>query len=402
VPTSIYFDFLDLDSSYSKMDVIPNETWLSYFLEIDNNTLRIDGRYDPFGILSYFSILNLTDVSGHLLGPFEGERLFSMVNIVEGAVPNYVGIAENEIYEYGVYSTEEAIDLGITDALNGVKGRKLSIEYVDGEYTDLNRTCVLTDNFIMDSQDNWVEEEESFNLIPLGLHYILRNMSKNPYGFGASLSYFVAKDTNWYDYINEIQQLLEESGSHYNLSAFHNGYSISILFYDGIMNQSFRYTPNGVLNVSIVTYNGTEVYSQRLNDFDYLIEPDVDIPIVVINTPIVGNTFGESPPNISITITEDHLDSVWYNLKSSQSETLNMTFTGTVDQNIWDGFQNGNITITVYANDTSGNLGLAQVQIVKYIPEDSGPSGIPGPELWVILLMIIIGIISTLRIQRKR
>ncbi|TFF63406.1 MAG: hypothetical protein EU521_01880, partial [Promethearchaeota archaeon] len=123
-PTNIYCDFMDLGDKYSVLPMVANDTWVSYFIELNSTLLRIDGRYNHLGILSYFSINNISTTSSFLMSLFEGEALFSMVNIVEGTIPDYVGVEENQYYEYGVYYSEEKaneLGLGIIGANNYTK-----------------------------------------------------------------------------------------------------------------------------------------------------------------------------------------------------------------------------------------------------------------------------------------
>jgi hypothetical protein len=294
---------MDLDDKYSILDMLANDTWLSYFIEINSTLLRIDGRYNHLGILSYFAINNVSTDSSFLISLFEGEALFSMVNIVEGTIPDYVGIEENQTYEYGVYYFEENANefgIGIMGANNYTKRRKLTIEYVDGENPHLNSSCVLTDNFYMDLQDNWHQEKENYNLIPQGVHYLLRNLSKNPYSFSYLSSYFVSKDTNWDNFGEVFQQLFGIEERSFNFSTFENGYSISIPQNGGNLVQNFTYTANGVLNISIVSFNGTEIYSQRLDDFRlYHIECKLSSVIVI---EMFGGIFPKLTPAIGVFI----------------------------------------------------------------------------------------------------
>ena len=92
-------------------------------------------------------------------------------------------------------------------------------------------------------------------------------------------------------------------------------------------------------------------------------------PIITITSPVSGAEFGNIAPTFTITITDDHLDSIWYSLDGGLT-TFPTTTSGTIDQSIWAALAEGTITITFYANDTLGNLSFEEVEIVKSLPSD--------------------------------
>ncbi len=55
--------------------------------------------------------------------------------------------------------------------------------------------------------------------------------------------------------------------------------------------------------------------------------------------------------------------------------TDNYTWNGEVDQFVWDYMENGTVIIRIFANDSLGNIGMAEVIVRKDIEEPSPPDG---------------------------
>jgi len=96
-----------------------------------------------------------------------------------------------------------------------------------------------------------------------------------------------------------------------------------------------------------------------------LIYKDINIPQITINTPLENEFFGSIAPNFDISIIESNLHSRWYTLDGGLTNITFIGLTGTINQTEWNKFGEGAITITFYANDTTGNIGHADVTINK-------------------------------------
>ena len=96
-----------------------------------------------------------------------------------------------------------------------------------------------------------------------------------------------------------------------------------------------------------------------------LIYKDINIPQITINSPLVNKFFGSMAPNFDITIIEPNLDSTWYTIDDGITNITFSGLTGTIDQTKWSNSGEGAITITFYANDTTGIIGRADVNIYK-------------------------------------
>ena len=96
---------------------------------------------------------------------------------------------------------------------------------------------------------------------------------------------------------------------------------------------------------------------------------DEVIPVIDILSPPQNEEFGKNAPSFEISIIEIDLDSTWYTIDDSVNNYTFSGLTGTIDQNAWNDSPEGNITIEFYAKDTSGNIGYADIVVVKNIEE---------------------------------
>ncbi|NVM34928.1 MAG: hypothetical protein HWN81_04985 [Candidatus Lokiarchaeota archaeon] len=98
-----------------------------------------------------------------------------------------------------------------------------------------------------------------------------------------------------------------------------------------------------------------------------IIEKDTQAPIINIISPTSGQTFSSTAPDFNISITDDHLDKMWYTVDAGLT---NFTFNanGAINQTAWDVLSQGTITLRFYANDTLGHISSEDVSITKDLP----------------------------------
>jgi Tol biopolymer transport system component len=121
-------------------------------------------------------------------------------------------------------------------------------------------------------------------------------------------------------------------------------------------------------------------YSPNGNCLSYLRRPEGSTPPypyeliikslllqIAINSPTPNQIFGVEAPAFDITITGSNIDSTWYSFDDGVTKIFFNGLTGTIDQSEWDKIGHGTTKITFYANDTNGNIGQAEVTIVKDI-----------------------------------
>jgi len=105
--------------------------------------------------------------------------------------------------------------------------------------------------------------------------------------------------------------------------------------------------------------------SIRLTLYKDTVEPEIDIIL-----PQPNDFYGDISPDFGISITELNLNQTWYMLYNQTWNSLNYLFnefTGKINQEAWEEFWNGTVTIRFYANDTAGNVKYKDITIQKNI-----------------------------------
>jgi len=148
---------------------------------------------------------------------------------------------------------------------------------------------------------------------------------------------------------------------------------------DGGLN-NYTFTANGTINLTAWTtsLDGSVTISFYANDTlghvgsagVNLIKDTID-PIITINSPNPGETFGNTAPSFNVTVTDTNLDSVWL-VFEGVTVNLNTPIVGTIDDTVWLALPGGTYTITFYANDTVGHETSEAITITKSIPSNAG------------------------------
>ncbi|MFX0003403.1 MAG: hypothetical protein ACFE9J_07960 [Candidatus Hermodarchaeota archaeon] len=130
----------------------------------------------------------------------------------------------------------------------------------------------------------------------------------------------------------------------------------------GIIEQSvWEQMGNGT--VMIIIYANDSLGNIGINSV--LVQRDVIAPIIIINYPDPYDVFGESAPDFDIIFNDKNLDEVWFQLKNESVTTQNYTWTGILEQSIWDEVGNGTVTFFFYANDSMSNFRSTEIIIIK-------------------------------------
>ena len=101
---------------------------------------------------------------------------------------------------------------------------------------------------------------------------------------------------------------------------------------------------------------------------DVQILKDTINPVITIHSPLDEDVFGRKAPKFNISIFEKNLESIWYTLENISGIFLFTELTDNINQDEWNTLPQGNITITFYAQDGTGNIGIESVTVVKKIP----------------------------------
>jgi hypothetical protein len=119
---------------------------------------------------------------------------------------------------------------------------------------------------------------------------------------------------------------------------------------------------------------------------------DIKAPTIIINSPQSNDLFGENSPSVSLNVQDANLEEVWYQLSNGTVITNNYTWTGSINQTVWNQVGNGIVTIRFYANDTFNHLGFAEVTVRKNIinpiitienPQENELFGIIAPNFTI-------------------
>ncbi|MCJ7648258.1 MAG: hypothetical protein MUP85_06570, partial [Candidatus Lokiarchaeota archaeon] len=138
-------------------------------------------------------------------------------------------------------------------------------------------------------------------------------------------------------------------------------------------------SPNdGIVDVPYTHIGGSA------GSIDYLPIAEDGAPVIVINSPDLGDVFGVTAPSFDVTITDVYLVSMWYTLDGGLH---NYTFTenGVINQSAWSQLPEGSVIITFYAKDILGNESFESVIVTKSIIE-------PGMIITIIVVSIVSGV----------
>jgi len=100
------------------------------------------------------------------------------------------------------------------------------------------------------------------------------------------------------------------------------------------------------------------------------VEKDISAPVITIIFPLPDSVFDLIAPNYNISIDELNLDTIWYTLDGGTTNYSITDLTGTFNQLAWEALSEGSVTIRFCANDTTGNIGFTDVEVIIEIPED--------------------------------
>ncbi len=113
----------------------------------------------------------------------------------------------------------------------------------------------------------------------------------------------------------------------------------------------------------------------RISYKNVTVRKDIFNPIITINEPIENELFGIISPSaeyFNITFEDpSNIDYKWYMLSNETYNTYDHTWNGYIEQLFWGEIFNGTIKITIFANDSAGNIGFAEISVEKdiHVPE---------------------------------
>ena len=398
-PVNMYLSYSNLDESfYSIQPYMP-----SYYPP----SLRISydvGEYFGHGSAFYSVDGYLTDIKFKLSSMMGPEiTIFQLTHFNTGEKPSNVIIKPGNEFNYDIFNYSENCPPGYS-SMGTFKKANITVDYVSGDDYYLNRTIVLSNYSLMDTMGTWYTNyslQDAFYIPVCELMYIYQDAEDYFDTISSSLAGFpfmVTTDMNWTVFVAMYQTFIPY-GYNVNITAFSNGYKISQASSNYFMEMIFNFTSYGVLDSFSWLNNGEKFYLIQLNYSS--IEAETIDPIIIINSPLQDEVFGDTAPTFNLTISGANLDSIWYTLDNGLTNITITTLIGTIDETKWNALPNGQVTIRFYANDTLGNLGTALVVVIKDVHQPTPPD-ISGFNPILILLITTIGMLSiSWRIKKK-
>ena len=139
-----------------------------------------------------------------------------------------------------------------------------------------------------------------------------------------------------------------------------------------------------------------------INYIDVLINKDTLDPVIAINSPLKGEIFTDLPPEFNLTIDEVNLNTTWYTLDGGATTIYFSELTGYIDSTAWNNAPIGDVTIRFYARDKAGNEVYQEVIVLKSSSQQEPPPGIPGFNIALLCLTIVIITVSSLKIKKYK
>lgn len=110
-----------------------------------------------------------------------------------------------------------------------------------------------------------------------------------------------------------------------------------------------------------------------------LIRKDGFFPTINVILPFPNKLFGVDAPDISLSVIDDHFESLWYSLDNGITN-ITCFLNATINQQVWDDFGNGTVSIDFFANDLAGNIRNKQLIVRKDITAPLISVNYPSPD----------------------
>lgn len=105
------------------------------------------------------------------------------------------------------------------------------------------------------------------------------------------------------------------------------------------------------------------------NSSTVVVNKDAYPPVISVYEPILNEVYGRLAPSFNLSITENDVISIWYTFEGDLTNYSILGHSGSINQEVWDDLDEGEIIMTFYAQDEAGNIGEVQVVIKKEIPD---------------------------------
>ena len=96
------------------------------------------------------------------------------------------------------------------------------------------------------------------------------------------------------------------------------------------------------------------------------------------------------------------MDTTWYTLDGGATTIDFSQLTGYIDSTAWNNAPIGAVTIRFYARDKAGNEVYQEVIVLKSSSQQELPPGIPGFDIVLLCLTIVVITISSRKIKKYK
>jgi parallel beta-helix repeat protein len=315
------------------------------------------------------------------------ESITESITVVDNAPPSYSDLIESadplelgstEIVNINVYDST-----GINQVLIEIEGVNNTMTNIGGDtwryddWTPLGIGTYFYTIYMEDMDSNWNSVTESIQVIdntPPSYSNLVESADPLELGDTEIIS------INILDISGINQVLIEVEGVNYTMPNI-----------GGNTWQYDEWTPS---SKEIYPYT---IYMEDMNNnwesvTESLTVIDTTPPEIIIHSPEPYDTFDIFPPVVDVEFIDYNLEDIWYQLIGI-SATDNHTWTGLIENSIWDQMGIGLVVIQFYANDSSGNLGSKSIIVEKDYeppgviinsPENNEISGYTPPEVDVV------------------
>ena len=359
-PTELFLRYGRLGDQYIAYYNIYKYVYLR--IEKESETLHGTVCYNSAGVLTFMKF------------SWREQVAFELALYYDSVAPNYVGIEEKSLYEYGIY-TNESIENYLVVPTKPYRKAKVEVVKIFGEEIVSGRITVVSNISFQLENGDW-ELEGRLNV---GYIYGDNNMYfdiylEGPFTFAPL---FTNNDANWTDFTNSYNRFSGPfSSDYYTASELQNGFEIYYRSYTENVTYSYKYNETGFLSEYVIYYNG-ELYHncslRRISKPPPVI--DAEPPVITVINPRLEEMCDINPFNYRIIVEEECLNSTWVTLSNGslvltqqipfESGGSQVDISGQISESLWNSFSDGNITVRFWANDSSGNLNWVEVEIIK-------------------------------------
>jgi hypothetical protein len=145
----------------------------------------------------------------------------------------------------------------------------------------------------------------------------------------------------------------------------------------------------------------------RIQIITKIVEKDITTPVVSILLPTMNDFVGEQSPMYSISVTESHINNLYYTIGTLTKAIVNLN--GYIDQEIWDNSLTEYVTINFTCEDLCGNTQTASISVRR--TDWIGPNGNQididlffnmGIGTWILCLSVMGAVFGVSMIYQKK